>query len=246
MTNGILALDGINKSFGKKLVLEDVSLSLSKGEITTLIGPNGAGKSTLAKIVLGISEYDTGSRSVSSGLQMGYMPQSINIDPALPISTFRFLQLTSNTFSTCHEALGLVGIKHLAKVPVQNLSGGEMQRALLARAILNQPNLLVLDEPVQGVDITGQKSLYIMISKLAKDLNCAVLMISHDLHLVMSSTDHVICLNRHICCQGHPEQVTQDQVYLDTFGQTTAIYAHHHDHDHAVQADVLTEHSDHA
>ena len=126
----------------------------------------------------------------------------------------------------------MVGIRHLTKSPIQTLSGGELQRALLARAILRKPNFLVLDEPVQGVDITGQNALYKMISELSKSLNCGVLMVSHDLHLVMSSTDKVICLNQHICCQGRPEQVTQDPAYIDIFGQTTAIYSHHHNHQH--------------
>ena len=166
------------------------------------------------------------------------MPQKLHIDPTLPISTCRFLQLANTSHSACHNTLESVGIGHLAATPIQKLSGGEMQRALLARAILRKPNLLVLDEPVQGVDVNGQNALYKMIGELSRSLNCAVLMVSHDLHIVMSATDQVICLNHHICCYGRPEQVTKDPAYLDIFGET-AIYAHRHDHQHSVHGEVL-------
>ena len=181
---------------------------------------------------------DSGAVISGANVNIGYMPQKLHIDPTLPISTCRFLQLANTSHQACHSALESVGIAHLATTPVQRLSGGEMQRVLLARAILRKPNLLVLDEPVQGVDINGQNALYKMIADLSKSLHCAVLMVSHDLHIVMSATDQVICLNHHICCQGRPEQVTQDPAYLDIFGQT-AIYAHHHDHQHSVHGEVL-------
>jgi len=148
------------------------------------------------------------------------------------------LQLADTSHQACHQALDSVGIGHLAATPIQKLSGGEIQRALLARAILRQPNLLVLDEPAQGVDINGQNALYKMIADLSKSLNCGVLMVSHDLHMVMSATDQVVCLNHHICCHGRPEQVTQNPAYIDIFGQT-AIYAHNHDHQHSVHGEVL-------
>jgi zinc transport system ATP-binding protein len=241
MTKQLVALDRVNKSFAGKLVLEDVSLQLKQGEITTLIGPNGAGKSTLVRIVLGLLKPDSGAIKRTPDLKVGYMPQKLMIDPTLPISTCRFLQLANTSHQACHEALESVRIAHLATTPIQELSGGEVQRALLARAILRKPNLLVLDEPVQGVDVNGQNALYRMISGLAKTLNCGVLMVSHDLHLVMSATDQVICLNRHICCHGHPEQVTQNPAYIDIFGQTTALYSHHHDHDHSLDGDVLSD-----
>lgn len=230
MARLILQLDSIYKSFNKKQVLNDVSVSLYQGQITTLIGPNGAGKSTLAKIILGLVKPDSGARISTVPLKIGYMPQKIKIDPTLPISTYRFLQLANTSQSACNEALETVGISHLTATPIQNLSGGELQRALLARAILRQPNLLVLDEPVQGVDVNGQNELYKMINNLAKTLDCGVLMVSHDLHLVMSATDQVICLNGHICCHGRPEHITQDPAFLNIFGQTTAIYTHRHDH----------------
>jgi zinc transport system ATP-binding protein len=238
MTNPLMTLNGVNKSFAGQHVLQNIDLQLNQSEITTLIGPNGAGKSTLVRIVLGLLQPDSGSVISDANLNIGYMPQKLHIDPTLPISTCRFLQLANTSHQACHNALESVGIGHLATTPVQKLSGGEMQRALLARAILRKPNLLVLDEPVQGVDTNGQNALYKMIADLSKSLNCAVLMVSHDLHIVMSATDQVICLNHHICCQGRPEQVTQDPAYLDIFGQT-AIYAHHHDHQHSVHGEVL-------
>ena len=243
ITSTLITLSGVNKAFQGQDVLQNISLELNQGEITTLIGPNGAGKSTLVRIVLGLIEPDSGSVVPRADLRIGYMPQKISIDPTLPISTCRFLQLANTSHDACHKALTTVGIGHLVATPIQKLSGGELQRALLARAILRKPNLLVLDEPVQGVDVNGQNALYKMIGGLSKSLNCAVLMVSHDLHIVMSATDQVICLNHHICCHGRPEQVTQDPAYLDIFGQSTdratAIYAHHHDHNHTLDGEVV-------
>lgn len=239
MNNPLIVLDKVNKTFTERPVLQNISLQLMQGEITTLIGPNGAGKSTLVRIILGLLTPDSGSVTPAAQLKIGYMPQKISIDPSLPISTCRFLQLANTSHKACHEALEMVGISHLTASPIQTLSGGELQRALLARAILRKPNFLVLDEPVQGVDVTGQNALYSMIAELSKSLNCGVLMVSHDLHLVMSATDQVICLNQHICCQGHPEQVTKDPAFIDIFGQTTAIYTHQHDHQHSIHGEVL-------
>lgn len=241
----LITLDKVNKAFAERPILQNISMQLMQGEITTLIGPNGAGKSTLVRLILGLIRPDSGSITPAADLKVGYMPQKISIDPSLPISTGRFLQLANTSHKACHEALEMMGISHLAASPIQMLSGGELQRALLARAILRKPNFLVLDEPVQGVDVTGQNALYEMIGELSKSLNCGILMVSHDLHLVMSATDQVICLNQHICCQGHPEQVTQDQAYIDIFGQTTAIYAHQHDHQHSIHGEVLDKQGKH-
>ncbi len=238
MGSPLITLDRVNKRFDDHHVLQNISMQLNQGEITTLIGPNGAGKSTLVRIILGLLTAESGSLQRSANLSIGYMPQKLHIDPTLPISTYRFLQLADASQQACHNALDSVGIGHLASTPIQKLSGGEMQRALLARAILRQPNLLVLDEPVQGVDINGQNALYKMIADISKSLNCGVLMVSHDLHMVMSATDQVVCLNHHICCHGRPEQVTQDQAYIDIFGQA-ALYAHNHDHQHSVHGEVL-------
>lgn len=241
----LITLNKVNKAFAERPILQNISMQLMQGEITTLIGPNGAGKSTLVRLILGLIRPDSGSITPAADLKVGYMPQKISIDPSLPISTGRFLQLANTSHKACHEALEMMGISHLAASPIQMLSGGELQRALLARAILRKPNFLVLDEPVQGVDVTGQNALYEMIGELSKSLNCGILMVSHDLHLVMSATDQVICLNQHICCQGHPEQVTQDQAYIDIFGQTTAIYAHQHDHQHSIHGEVLDKQGKH-
>ncbi|MBT5577845.1 MAG: zinc ABC transporter ATP-binding protein ZnuC [Porticoccaceae bacterium] len=238
MTEPLMVLSEVNKHFDGQQILQNISLQLKQGEITTLIGPNGAGKSTLVRIILGSLAPDSGSVRPAANLRIGYMPQKLHIDPTLPISTCRFLQLANTSHQACHGALESVGIGHLASTPIQNLSGGEMQRALLARAILRKPNLLVLDEPVQGVDVNGQNALYKMIGDLSKELNCAVLMVSHDLHIVMSATDQVVCLNHHICCHGRPEQVTQDPEYLSIFGQT-AIYAHDHDHHHGMHGEIV-------
>jgi zinc transport system ATP-binding protein len=238
MGSTLISLDKVNKRFDNHHVLQNISMQLNQGEITTLIGPNGAGKSTLVRIILGLLTADSGSVQRGANLSIGYMPQKLHIDPTLPISTCRFLQLADTSHQACHQALDSVGIGHLTATPIQKLSGGELQRALLARAILRQPNLLVLDEPAQGVDISGQNALYKMIADLSKSLNCGVLMVSHDLHMVMSATDQVVCLNHHICCHGRPEQVTQNPAYIDIFGQT-AIYAHNHDHQHSVHGEVL-------
>ena len=244
MNSPLIALESISKSFAEKNILQNVSMTVNRGEITTIIGPNGAGKSSLVRVILGLITPDQGNIKRSKDLVIGYMPQKIHIDPTLPISTCRFLQLANTSHDACHKALDLVGIPEVKNTPFHKLSGGEMQRALLARAILRQPNLLVLDEPVQGVDFNGQNALYGLIGELRSSLNCGIVMVSHDLHLVMSATDHVICLNHHICCQGKPEQVTQDPAYLDIFGET-ALYNHHHNHQHSVQDKVSDDGGNH-
>jgi zinc transport system ATP-binding protein len=238
MSKPLISLESVSKVFFEKPILQNISMAVNRGEITTIIGPNGAGKSSLVRIILGLSAPNKGLIARADDLLIGYMPQKIHIDPTLPISTLRFLQLASRSSEACLKALDLVGIPEIKNTPFHKLSGGEMQRALLARAILRQPNLLVLDEPVQGVDFNGQNELYSLIAKLRSTLNCGIVMVSHDLHLVMSATDHVICLNHHICCQGKPEQVTQDPAYLDIFGET-ALYNHQHNHQHSLQGKVL-------
>jgi len=244
MSNQLICLESISKSFADKPVLQNISMSVNTNEITTVIGPNGSGKSSLMRIILGLTPPDSGTIQRSDNLVIGYMPQKIKLDPTLPITACRFLQLAHTSLDACHRALELVGIPEVKNTPFHNLSGGETQRVLLARAILRQPNLLVLDEPVQGVDVNGQNELYGLISDLKKQLNCGVIMVSHDLHLVMSATDHVICLNHHICCQGKPEQVTQDPAYLDIFGET-ALYSHHHNHSHSLEGKVLDADGNH-
>lgn len=237
-TGPLLRLDNVCKSYHKNLVLEDISFTVNRGETVTLIGPNGAGKSTLMKISLGILEASSGEVFRDKKITIGYMPQKVMIDQVLPLSVRDFLYLRPNTsYDDVAEALETVRLTRLSDQPVQSASGGEMQRILLARAILGKPELLVLDEPVQGIDIMGQQEIYGLIAKIRDETGCGVLMISHDLHLVMASTDRVLCLNRHICCSGSPEYVKKNPEYHAMMGRPmegVAFYTHHHDegHDH--------------
>ena len=221
---------------GGKTILQDISMQVSAGEIVTIIGPNGAGKSSLLKILLGLEKHDNGALQTNANLRVGYMPQQLQLSPHLPLTVSRFLALAKASKNEIAIAAETVAISSLLNQPMQNLSGGEQQRVLLARAILRKPNLLVLDEPVQGVDIAGQAALYRLIGQLRDELNCGVLMVSHDLHLVMAETDTVVCLNQHICCKGHPDIVSAHPAYLELFGQpldsALALYTHHHDHTH--------------
>ncbi|MGE3971350.1 MAG: ATP-binding cassette domain-containing protein, partial [Porticoccaceae bacterium] len=191
----LIALRGVSKHFGRHPVLDQVDLEIPAGRILTLIGPSGCGKTTLVRIALGLLHPDGGTVTRTPGLRIGYMPQKLAIDPTLPLSVGRFLQLAERDPAKCRAALAETGIPDLWARPVRALSGGETQRMLLARALLRRPDLLVLDEPVQGVDVTGQEALYALIGDLRQRLGCAILMVSHDLHLVMAATDEVICLN---------------------------------------------------
>tara|TARA_R110000822_G_scaffold187752_8_gene326577 strand:+ start:10346 stop:11110 length:765 start_codon:yes stop_codon:yes gene_type:complete len=239
MSRALVELQGISKRFNDVTVLSGVDLRLEPEQILTLIGPNGAGKTTLVKIVLGLLKADEGQVSRHPELRIGYMPQKLHIDPTLPVTLGRFLKLAEPDLALCRNALKEVGIEKMMSLPLQSLSGGEMQRALLARAILRKPNILVLDEPVQGVDVAGQEALYRLIGQLRDRLHCGVLMVSHDLHLVMSATDEVVCLNQHICCHGHPDQVSNNPAFLELFGSKTAPYTHNHDHHHDLHGEVI-------
>ncbi len=224
------------KRAGKWLV-RGVSFSLNSGEIVTLIGPNGAGKTTSAKMALGLLDLDEGTAFQKSELRVGYVPQKVSIDWTLPLRVDRFLNLTGScSKSEINEALAMTGTSHLLNSEVNTLSGGEFQRVLLSRAIVKKPELLVLDEPVQGVDNSGEEALYSLIEMIAKDLNCGVLLISHDLHFVMSATTYVICLNGHICCSGTPRAVSTSSEFRNLYGSkisaNLAIYEHMHDHTH--------------
>ncbi len=249
MTNNhepLLECSGVSLSLQGRVILDNVDLTIRRGEITTLIGPNGAGKSTLVRVALGLMKPDRGSVNIAAGTCIGYMPQRLTIDPVLPLTVQRFLTLASHhPKSRLLETLNETGAAHLLDSPMQTLSGGETQRVLLARAMLRNPTLLILDEPVQGVDITGQEELYRLIGNIRQRHHCGILMISHDLHLVMSATDQVLCLNRHVCCSGHPDSVRNDPSYVALFGQSGAKtpvlmpYNHHHDHSHDVHGDVV-------
>jgi zinc transport system ATP-binding protein len=242
MSDALIRLKDVSVSRAGQSVLENIQLSVSSGEIVTLIGPNGAGKTTLVRAVLSLLKPDSGEIWRKPKLRIGYMPQKLHIDATLPLSVLRFLRLVPGVDrDTARAALIEVGAERVIDSPLQGISGGEMQRVLLARALLRKPELLVLDEPVQGVDVAGQAELYALITQLRNRHRCGVLMVSHDLHLVMSTTDQVVCLNRHVCCSGHPEQVSNDPAFVELFGHhapSLAIYHHHHDHAHDLHGEV--------
>lgn len=249
----LVSLDRVSVAFNKVPVVDQVSLEVRRKDIVTVIGPNGAGKTTLIKAILGIQPVTGGRIQRPRGLVTGYVPQHLSLQPTLPLSVRRFLGLTGASEPDCQAALARTGIRHLFRKSVHHLSGGEMQRLLLARALVRKPDLLVLDEPAQGVDINGQAALYELIREVRDELNCGVIMISHDLHLVMAATDRVICLNQHICCSGYPADISHDPAFVDTFGQAVAeslaVYHHHHNHRHDLHGDVVDhdhgEHCDH-
>lgn len=222
-------------------------MTMHPGEIVTLIGPNGAGKSTAAKMALGILKPDEGSASRRPGLRLSYVPQKLAIDWTLPLSVSRFMQLTGYIREKdAADALAETEVGHLVNAQMQTLSGGEFQRVLLARAIARKPDLLVLDEPVQGVDFAGEASLYALIKRIRDQHNRGILLISHNLHVVMAATDRVICLNGHVCCSGTPSAVASSAEYRALFGaraaSALAIYEHHHDHTHL--PDGRVQHAD--
>jgi len=223
---------------GKEL-LSGISLNISKAEIVTVIGPNGAGKTTLLRLLLGLIPASSGSIFRKPKLRIGYLPQRAVYNPVLPLSVSRLMNLTGNySKSQVQASLEETGVQELKDKPVSQLSGGEYQRVMLARTLLRNPELLVLDEPVQAVDYMGESELYNLIGNLRKKLGCGVLMVSHNLHVVMASTDRVLCLNQHICCEGKPKDVTQHPEYLRLFGlesgNSLAIYNHQHDHKHHI------------
>ncbi len=246
----LLTMEGVGFARGGRTILEDISLTLTPGEIVTLIGPNGSGKTTLVKVALGLQKPDEGTVKLKPGIRIGYMPQRVAIDPVLPLTVRRFLSLGGHCkIGRRKAALEEVGASHVIDSAIQSISGGEFQRVLLARAILREPDLLVLDEPVQGVDVTGQAALYDLISRIRTRYHCAVLMVSHDLHLVMASTDRVVCLNQHVCCSGHPAVVSQHPAFIEMFGQEDAkrlaVYHHEHDHVHKASGEIATLPHDH-
>ena len=224
------------KRDGRWLV-EGVDLAIRRGEIVTMIGPNGSGKSTTAKLVTGVLKPTAGTVSRRPGLRIGYVPQKLAIDWTMPLTVRRLMTLTgSYGADEIAAALAATGVSHLADAEVQHLSGGEFQRALLARAMIRRPDLLVLDEPVQGVDFSGEVALYDLIGQIRDETQCGILLISHDLQVVMAATDTVIYLNGHVCCRGTPDSVARSPEYLSLFGaraaSALAVYQHHHDHTH--------------
>ena len=240
--NTLVKLKNAGYQQNNKWLVKGVSLEVEKGKIVTLIGPNGSGKSTTAKIALGIYKKIDGEVEKYTN-KVGYVPQKVSIDWTLPLRVRDFMVLTESIKEEAiDEALSLTGVVHLKHKNLGNLSGGEFQRVLLARAISKKPDLLVLDEPVQGVDFTGEIALYELIKKISEELNCGILLISHDLHTVMSATDHVVCLNGHVCCSGSPSDVAKNNEYKALFGeqaaQTLSIYEHKHDHVHSHEGEI--------
>lgn len=248
MTTEPLLLEArdVHLSLNHRDILTGVNLTVKRGEIVTLIGPNGAGKSSLVRIALGLLAPTSGDVHRAANLRVGYMPQKLMVPENLPLTVRRFLFLggaypEQRIQTACEQTHCLA----LLDQPMQTLSGGEHQRVLLTRALLRDPDLLVLDEPVQGVDVTGQADLYALIARLRDELQCGVLMVSHDLHLVMAQTDQVLCINTHVCCSGHPEHVTRHPAYLELFGSAVdpalAVYTHHHNHTHDLHGDVANQ-----
>lgn len=247
MSNTLIQLNNCGILRNQKWLVRGVSLKVERGQIVTLIGPNGSGKSTTAKMALGILRPDEGSNIVLNNLKISYVPQKLSIDWSLPLRVIDFMNLIEkHSQETLMDTLNLTGIKHLLYEDVRNLSGGEFQRLLMARAIAKEPEFLVLDEPVQGVDYAGEIALYQIIQDIRKTLHCGILLISHNLHVVMSQTNHVICLNGHICCSGEPQSIVKDPEYIKLFGEnmdpTLAFYQHQHDHHHHPDGSVDHSH----
>lgn len=228
---------GLSVVLGDRTVLDRVDVAIARGEIVTVIGPNGAGKSTLAKALLGLQKPHSGTITRARGLRVGYVPQRFPVENLVPLTVERLVTLTTRASrKEVTAALEETGIPHLRGADASGLSGGEFQRALIARALLRDPDLLVLDEPVQGVDFTGETRLYRLIARIRERRGCGIVMISHDLHVVMAGSDRVICLNGHVCCAGMPETIRADPAFQRLFGADAtrhlAIYPHAHDHDH--------------
>ncbi len=228
---------GIVVRKGRRTILDDVDIAVEPEQILTLIGPNGSGKTTLIRTLLGLQRPDKGRIDSAPGLRVGYMPQRLRVDRTLPISVRRFLELSGERDpAALSKALEQVGAPEVMEHEIRLLSGGELHRVLLARALLRRPDLLVLDEPTANVDVRGQTEIHELIRSVRDSRRCGVLMVSHDLHLVMAATDRVLCLNGHVCCSGVPEDVSQHPAYLALLGDrpaTIAVYSHSHDHRHA-------------
>lgn len=241
----LVKLSNVGIFKGNKWLVRDVDLEIKKGEIVTLIGPNGSGKTTTAKIALGLHKNIKGNVERFTN-KISYVPQKVSIDWTLPLRVIDFMVLTQVLKTEdIKYALSLTGVEHLQNNNLRDLSGGEFQRVLLARAIAKKPELLVLDEPVQGVDFNGEVALYNLIKKISETLKCGILLISHDLHVVMSATDYVVCLNGHVCCCGTPKDVAKSDHYKELFGekssQLLSIYEHNHDHIHDLDGNIMKE-----
>lgn len=245
--DALVTLRGAGILRGGRWLVRGVDLSVRRGEIVTLIGPNGSGKSTTAKMATGVLKPSEGEVARRQDLTVGYVPQKLSVDWTMPLTVERLMTLTGPlSVRDIDAALDATGVLHMKKAEVHHLSGGEFQRALLARAIARKPDLLVLDEPVQGVDYAGEARLYDLISRIRREKGCGILLISHDLHIVMAEADTVICLNGHVCCRGTPKAVSESSEYRNLFGMrgagAIAFYDHNHDHTHL--PDGRVQHAD--
>lgn len=243
----LLQARGLTMRRGGRTILDHIDLTVSRGEIVTVIGPNGSGKTSLMRILLGLMTPDEGSVERAEELKLGYLPQSFTADATIPLTVARYLTLTRHApDGRVAEGLEEVGAGHLADAQISQLSGGELQRVSLARALIGDPDILVLDEPVQNVDYSGQADLYALIGKIRDKRGCGILLVSHDLHVVLAASDRVICLNHHICCSGVPESVAKHPEYLKLFGAEAAgvlaVYSHAHDHVHDLSGDIADDH----
>jgi zinc transport system ATP-binding protein len=246
----LISVNGMSVGYGANTVLRNVSLSIQPGEIVTIVGPNGSGKTTLLRALIGAVRPASGEIVRAPDLRIGYVPQKLHIDSTLPITVERFLRLPGGpSKADCAQALEQAGVPNLSQRQMSSLSGGQFQRVLLARALIEKPDLLLLDEATQGLDQPGSAAFYLQIEQVRQSTGCAVLMISHELHVVMSASDRVICLNGHVCCEGTPEIVSAAPEYRALFGTGTggalALYRHEHDHAHDESCDHDHPHHDH-
>ncbi len=234
----LIEISKLEVKYGSKKVLQNINLSLNASEIVTIVGPNGSGKTTLFKAIIGSVPFSKGKISIKPNLRIGYVPQQLKVDQTLPITVERFLKLATRNNNDIEKMIAFFGSENIFREQINSLSGGQMQRVLLARALVNEPEILLLDEATRGLDQPGIAAFYRKIENISKETNCAILMISHDLHVVMSASDRVICINGHICCQGTPENVATSPEYQTLFGSNIdgsfALYRHKHDHNHDV------------
>ncbi len=229
----LIELDNVSKLLEAKLIIDQVSFKLHKGDLTTLIGPNGAGKTTIAKLITGLESPSSGNIIILPNLRIGYVPQKLEINKNLPLTVehFVYLLVANFEYDKWQWLLDFADFNRLRNLDVSKLSGGQLQKILLVATLLNNPDLVILDEPTQSLDINSQQEFYRLLDKIRKETQLTIFMISHDLYTVMKNSDQVICLNGHICCSGRPSDSTHDQDFISALS-TIGFYTHHHDHRH--------------
>lgn len=235
----LVKFDGVEFSLQDKLVVHDVSFTVEPGIFLTIVGPNGSGKTTILKLIIGAYKPTKGTIFRDTDLRIGYVPQKLNVNDTIPMDVNCFLNLGRKFPNKKIQSIAEeTGITHLMKVPLLSLSGGQTQRVLYARALLAEPNLLIMDEATQGMDAEGEERFYRLVNDYRARTNCAIILVSHEMHVVSSFSNWVICLNRHICCQGEPSLIFEDENFVELFGSflpnELAYYPHKHDHSHDV------------